>query len=100
MRSGIPYRVYGGLKFYDRKEVKDVVAYLRALVNPDDDISLLRIINEPRRGHRREHHRQAARLRPGAAAAPVRGGDGLHAGRAGRPGRPGGGRGSPRCWKN
>ncbi len=50
VRSGIPYRVYGGLKFYDRKEVKDVVAYLRALVNPDDDISLLRIINEPRRG--------------------------------------------------
>jgi len=49
VRSGIPYRVYGGLRFYDRKEVKDLVAYLRVLVNPDDDVSLRRIINEPRR---------------------------------------------------
>lgn len=49
VRSGIPYRVYGGQKFYDRKEVKDVVAYLRVLANPDDDVSLARIINEPRR---------------------------------------------------
>ena len=50
VRAGLPYRVYGGLRFYDRKEVKDVIAYLRALVNPDDDISLVRIINEPKRG--------------------------------------------------
>ena len=50
VRRGIRYGVYGGLKFYDRKEVKDVIAYLRVLVNPDDDISLRRIINEPRRG--------------------------------------------------
>ncbi len=49
VRSGIPYRVYGGLRFYDRKEVKDLVAYLRVLVNPDDEVSLRRIINEPRR---------------------------------------------------
>ena len=49
VRSGIPYRVYGGQKFYDRKEVKDLVAYLRLLVNPDDEASLRRIINEPRR---------------------------------------------------
>jgi DNA helicase-2/ATP-dependent DNA helicase PcrA len=49
VRSGIPYRVYGGLRFYDRKEVKDLVAYLRLLVNPDDEVSLRRIINEPRR---------------------------------------------------
>jgi DNA helicase-2/ATP-dependent DNA helicase PcrA len=49
VRSGIPYRVYGGLRFYDRKEVKDLVAYLRLLVNPDDDVSLRRIINEPKR---------------------------------------------------
>lgn len=50
VRRGIKYGVYGGLKFYDRKEVKDVLAYLRILINPDDDVSLRRIINEPRRG--------------------------------------------------
>ena len=50
VRRGIRYGVYGGLKFYDRKEVKDVIAYLRLLVNPDDDVSLRRVINEPRRG--------------------------------------------------
>jgi len=49
VRSGIAYRVYGGLKFYDRREVKDLIAYMRALVNPDDDVSVRRIINEPRR---------------------------------------------------
>lgn len=50
VRSGVAYRVYGGLKFYDRKEVKDLIAYMRALVNPDDDVSVRRIINEPKRG--------------------------------------------------
>lgn len=50
VRSGIPYRVYGGMKFYDRKEVKDLIAYLRAFVNPDDDVSLRRVINVPKRG--------------------------------------------------
>ena len=50
VRSGTPYRVYGGQKFYERKEVKDLIAYMRALVNPDDDVSLRRIINEPKRG--------------------------------------------------
>ena len=49
MRSGIPYKVFGGLKFYDRKEVRDVVAYLRVIVNPADDVSLRRIINVPKR---------------------------------------------------
>ena len=49
VRSGVPYRVYGGLRFYDRKEVKDLVAYLRLIVNPDDEVSLRRIINEPKR---------------------------------------------------
>ncbi len=49
MRSGIPYKVFGGLKFYDRKEVRDVVAYLRVIVNPSDDVSLRRIINVPKR---------------------------------------------------
>ena len=49
MRAGVPYRVFGGQKFYDRKEIRDIVAYLRVLTNPSDDISLRRIINVPRR---------------------------------------------------
>jgi len=49
MRAGIPYRVYGGLRFYDRKEIKDIIAYLRCIINPSDDISLRRIINQPKR---------------------------------------------------
>ncbi len=49
MRAGIPYKVFGGLKFYDRKEVRDIIAYLRVIVNPADDISLRRIINVPKR---------------------------------------------------
>jgi len=47
---GVPYTVIGGLKFYDRKEIKDVLAYLRAIANPADTVSLLRVINTPRRG--------------------------------------------------
>jgi DNA helicase-2/ATP-dependent DNA helicase PcrA len=49
-RGGVPYRVFGGVKFYDRREVKDALAYLRALVNPDDEVSWKRIVNTPRRG--------------------------------------------------
>ena len=49
VRAGIPYRIYGGLRFYDRREVKDIVAYLRCVVNPADDVSLRRIINQPKR---------------------------------------------------
>ena len=49
MRAGIPYRIYGGTRFYDRKEIKDIVAYLRCIVNPSDDVSLRRIINQPKR---------------------------------------------------
>lgn len=49
VQAGIRYRMYGGLKFYDRKEVKDILAYLRVLVNPADDISVRRIINVPKR---------------------------------------------------
>ncbi|WP_088892537.1 DNA helicase PcrA [Leptolyngbya ohadii] len=50
VQYGIPYNIVGGLRFYDRKEVKDVLAYLRLIANPDDSISLKRIINVPRRG--------------------------------------------------
>ncbi len=50
VRAGMPYRVIGGTKFYDRREVKDVLAYLRAIVNPDDEVSWKRIVNTPRRG--------------------------------------------------
>ena len=48
--SQIPYNIYGGTKFYERKEIKDLIAYLRVIQNPQDDISIKRIINVPRRG--------------------------------------------------
>ncbi|MCF6096496.1 DNA helicase PcrA [Thermovorax subterraneus] len=50
VKMGLPYRIVGGLKFYQRKEIKDIMAYLRVVANPSDDVSLLRIINVPRRG--------------------------------------------------
>ncbi|AUH69852.1 MULTISPECIES: UvrD-helicase domain-containing protein [Gordonia] len=50
VRHGIPYKVVGGTKFYERKEVRDVIAYLRVVANPDDSVSLRRILNTPRRG--------------------------------------------------
>ncbi|MFC5448720.1 DNA helicase PcrA [Paenibacillus aestuarii] len=50
IKSDIPYTIVGGVKFYDRKEIKDILAYLRLISNPDDDISLSRIVNVPKRG--------------------------------------------------
>ncbi len=50
MRVGIPYKVIGGTRFYDRREVKDALAYLRAVVNPVDEVSLKRVLNVPKRG--------------------------------------------------
>lgn len=50
MRVGLPYTMVGGLKFYDRLEIKDITAYLRVLYNPMDSVSLMRIINVPKRG--------------------------------------------------
>ena len=50
IRVGLPYKVVGGVRFYERREVKDALAYLRMLVNPDDEISLRRILNVPKRG--------------------------------------------------
>jgi len=49
VKYGIPYQVVGGLKYYDRREVKDALAYLRAIVNPDDVVSMKRIVNTPKR---------------------------------------------------
>jgi len=49
-REDIPYKIVGGLKFYERKEIKDIIAYLRLIHNPADNLSLTRIINEPKRG--------------------------------------------------
>src|SRR5690554_4547481 len=49
-RASLPYRIVGGLRFYERAEIKDILAYLRIVTNPADDVSLLRIINKPTRG--------------------------------------------------
>ncbi|GBU28349.1 ATPase AAA [Treponema sp. R8-4-B8] len=50
LAENIPYRVSGGTSFFQRKEIKDIISYLRVIANPDDDVSLLRVINTPRRG--------------------------------------------------
>ncbi len=50
LKSGLPYRVYGGVKFYERKEIKDILSYLRLIANPLDDIAFARVINVPKRG--------------------------------------------------
>ena len=50
IRVGLPYKVVGGTRFYERREVKDAVAYLRAIANPDDDVNLRRVLNVPKRG--------------------------------------------------
>ena len=50
VRANIPYRIFGGLRFYERKEIKDIVSYLRAALNPDSPSDLKRIINVPTRG--------------------------------------------------
>ena len=50
IRTGLPYKVVGGVRFYERKEIRDAMAYLRVLVNPDDSVSLRRILNVPKRG--------------------------------------------------
>ena len=49
-REAVPYKMVGGLKFYERKEIKDIISYLRLIQNPSDNLSLIRIINEPKRG--------------------------------------------------
>ena len=50
MRLGVPYQVVGGTKFYDRREVRDALAYLRVVANPADEVSVKRVLNVPKRG--------------------------------------------------
>lgn len=50
IRAGIPYKIVGGFKFYEREEIRDAVAYLRLILNPDDDLAFLRVVNKPKRG--------------------------------------------------
>src|SRR5262245_9863035 len=50
MRESIPYKIVGGVRFYERKEIKDALAYLRLIINPHDDVSVRRVINTPARG--------------------------------------------------
>ncbi|KGX90228.1 ATP-dependent DNA helicase PcrA [Pontibacillus halophilus JSM 076056 = DSM 19796] len=50
MKANVPYQIVGGTKFYDRKEIKDLLSYLRLIANPNDDISFSRVVNEPKRG--------------------------------------------------
>ena len=79
MREGLPYKIIGGVRFYERKEVKDALAYMRLVINPHDDVSLRRVINVPARGigkgvmdaargrsGSRRHRPPAARRRPAA----------------------------------
>ena len=58
--AGMPYRVYGGLRFFERAEVKHALAYLRLIENPNDDTSFLRVVNFPTRGIGARTHRAAA----------------------------------------
>ena len=50
MREGVPYKIIGGVRFYERKEIKDALAYMKLMINPHDDVSLRRVINVPARG--------------------------------------------------
>src|SRR5688500_1886861 len=50
MREAIPYKIIGGVRFYERKEIKDALAYLKLIINPHDDVSLRRVVNVPARG--------------------------------------------------
>ena len=65
MRAGIPYRVVAGRKFYDRKEIRDALAYLNVINNPSDEVRLTRIVNEPKRGIGERTIEQAAQIASG-----------------------------------
>ncbi len=68
-RAGIAYRMVGGVRFYERREIKDTLAYLRLLINLDDDVSLRRVINEPKRGIGKGVMNGLETLAPGPAGA-------------------------------
>ena len=70
-RNAIPYKVVGGMKFFDRAEIKDMLAYLCVLNNPMDDLRLRRIINTPAKGHRRDHYGQGGGAGGGAGGVPL-----------------------------
>ncbi len=83
MRESIPYKIIGGVRFYERKEIKDSLAYLKLIINPHDDVSLRRVVNVPARGVGKGVMDGAAGDRPGrrarrCAAAPRRGLAGDH----------------------
>ena len=106
LRYGIRYQLVGGTRFYQRREVKDALAYLRVLRSDTDGVSFERIINVPARGHRRQERRGASPLRRPARGQRVRGGPGRRArrGRGRRPADPHRARGvlarsSPGCGR-
>ena len=83
LRRGIPYQLVGGLRFYDRREVKDVLAYLRLCVNPRDAVSFARVVNTPRRKIGDRSVAELEKLAPQEGPRPARGGA---TARRGRPG--------------
>ena len=70
-KSGVPYRIIGGTKFYDRKEIKDIIAYLSVINNPSDALRLSRIINEPKRGIGDATQAEITRISQGLGITPV-----------------------------
>jgi DNA helicase-2/ATP-dependent DNA helicase PcrA len=79
VRQGVSYQVIGGPRFYERAEIKDAIAYLQAIDNPYDAVSLTRVANRPRRGHRRLEPRTPADV-GGRAGTLAVGGDGVRRG--------------------
>lgn len=64
INAGLPYQLIGGTKFYERKEIKDALAYLQAILNPADDVNLRRILNVPKRGLGRTRRKHRIGIRP------------------------------------
>ena len=70
-KRNVPYRIYGGLSFYQRKEIKDLIAYFRLVANPADDEGLKRVVNYPARGIGKDHLGPADRRRCPTTTAPL-----------------------------
>ena len=88
IRLGLPYKVVGGVRFYERREVRDAIAYLRAIANRADDVSLRRILNVPKRGIGDRAEAAVARWRPGSGSASAMRCAGSTRSPVWRPGRP------------